>query len=155
MAQLMAVMAVVSAVSSIAGGVSKQAAAQKEAQALENQAILSERESQDDAQIKATYVRKFAANQKSAFLKNGVTLAGSPLMVLDDTYDSGQQEVNAVIRSGAARAQLLRDQAGIRKSEGRSALISGIGSGVSSIASYAGSAQGAGLFGGSAQSGAA
>lgn len=149
MAQLMAVMAVVSAVSSIAGGVQKQNAARKEARALEDQAILSEQEAKAEAEIHATRVRKFAANQKSAFLKNGVTLEGSPLFVLEDTYKYGQDEVNSIVRSGAARATLYRQKAEIARSEGRAALIGGIGSGVSSIASRGMAAQGVGLFGGS------
>lgn len=150
MAQVMAVMAVVSAISSIAGGMQKQAAAGKEAYALENQATLNDQETRIEAQIHATRVRKFAANQKGAFLKNGVTLEGSPLAVLDETYKFGQEEVDSIVRSGKARSQLYRDKASIARSEGRAALLGGIGSGVGSLASRGMNASGSGLFGGSA-----
>lgn len=153
MAQVMAVMTVLSAVSSIAGGMQKQQAANREAQALENQATLTEQEAQVEAQIHATRVRKFAANQKSAFLKNGVTLEGSPLAVLDETYKFGQEEVDSIVRSGAAKAQLYRDKAEISRNEGRASLLGGIGSGVGSLASRGMSASGNGLFGGSGSDG--
>lgn len=150
MAQVMAVMAIVSAVSSIAGGMSKQESAKKEAYALENQALLASEESRVEAQIHATRVRKFAQNQKGAYLKNGVTLDGSPLLVLDETYKFGQQEVDAIVRSGNARSQLYRDKASIARSEGRAALLGGIGSGVGSLASRGMAGSGSGLFGGGA-----
>lgn len=150
MAQIMAVMAVISAVSSVAGGMSKQAAAQKEAKSLENQAMLSQQEAEVEARIHATQVRKFSANQKTAFLKNGVTLDGSPLMVLEDTRQSGQEEVNAMQRSGAAKAQLLRERAEISRSEGRASLISGLGGAASTVTSFTTASKGAGLFGGKA-----
>lgn len=153
MAQLMAVMTVISAVSSIAGGISKNNAAKKEAAALGDQARLAEMESADEARIHARQVRKFSANQKSAFLKNGVTLDGSPLAVLEDTRDSGQEEVNSIMRSGAAKAQLIRDKSEITKSEGRSALIGGFSSAASSASSSYLGAKGAGLFGGTATAG--
>lgn len=147
MAQLMIAMAAVSAVSSIAGGMQKQASAKKEAQSLENQAVLTQQEAEIEAKIHATQVRKFAANQKSAFLKNGVTLDGSPLLVLDDTYSSGQEEVNAIVRSGSARAQLLREKADQTRSEGRSQLIGGISSAASSGAAYGFAGSSAGFWG--------
>lgn len=146
MAQMMAVMMAVQAVSSIAGGMAKQSAGEKEARALEGQGLLAEQESAVDAQIHATQVRKFAANQKSAFLKNGVTLDGSPLAVLEDTRKSGQEEVNAIMRSGAAKAQLYRDRAEITRSEGRAALIGGIGSGIGSFTQSSMAAYGSNIF---------
>jgi len=150
MAQFMAVMAAVSAISSISGGMQKQSSARREAQALEDQALLTEQEAQIEAKIHATRVRKFAANQKSAFLKNGVTLDGSPLAVLDETYKFGQEEVDSIIRSGSAKARLYRQRADITRNEGRSALLSGLSTGVGSFISRGMSAYGADLFGGSA-----
>lgn len=145
MAQLMVPLMVISAGTAIAGGLSKRAAANKEAQALEGQANLAQQEAESDARIHATQVRKFAANQKSAYLKNGVTLDGSPLLVLEDTRQVGQEEVNSMMRSGAAKAQLLRDRAQIQRNEGRASLIGGFGDAASTIFTYGAARKTAGL----------
>lgn len=145
MAQFMVPLAVASAVLSVAGGISKQSAANKEARALDDQASLMEQEAQEEARIHAVRVRKFMGNQKSAFLKNGVTLDGSPLWVLEDTRSAGQAEVDSIVKQGAAKATLSRQRAEIARSEGRAALIGGFSQGFSSLATMGVNAKAAGL----------
>lgn len=62
-----------------------------------------------------------------AFLKSGVTLEGSPLLVLEETRREGAEEVAAIRAGGESRAKTLRAQ-------GRSALIGGFLSGAGDIA---------------------
>lgn len=145
MAQLMVPLMVISAASSVAGGMSKRSAAVREADALDRQANLASQEAEVEARIHATQVRKFAANQKSAFLKNGVTLDGSPLLVLEDTRQAGQEETNAMRRSGASKAQLLRERADMTRSEGRAALLGGLGDAGTTLFTYGAARQTAGL----------
>lgn len=142
----MAALTVIQGVSAVAGGMQKQAAARQEATALNDQAVLARSEAYSDAEIHATQVRKFAANQKSAFLKNGVTLAGSPLFVLDDTYDTGQKEVDSIARRGTAIGNLYDQKASIMRNEGRASFIGGITSGAGSVGNAGIQAYGAGLF---------
>lgn len=142
----MAAMTIIQGISSISSGMQKDAAAKQEANSLNDQAVLARSEAYSDAEIHATQVRKFAANQKSAFLKNGVTLAGSPLFVLEDTYSTGQDEVNSIAKRGTAIGNLYDQKATIMRNEGRSSFIGGITSGAGSVGNAGIQAYGAGLF---------
>lgn len=138
--------AVVSAGASVAGGISANNAAKREAGLLNDQAGLAQNEAQAEAQRRANEVRKFQRTQKLAFLKNGVTLEGSPLLVLDDTIREGQQEVDAIVNRGTATARYYRESAAITKNKGRAALIGGIGSAASSMIGAYGVGKTAGMF---------
>lgn len=137
----------ISAGSSIAGGYAASKAAKKEANMLNDQAATAEEQAQLEARRRAEDVRKFEKRQKLAFLKNGVTLEGSPLLVLEETLRLGQEEVDSIIRAGASQGRLLREKAGITKRQGRAAMIGGIGNAATSvIGTYAIGSQ-AGLWG--------
>lgn len=129
-----------SAGASIVGGISAQSAANREAKSLDDLASTSQNEAQAEARRRATEVRQFQRRQKLAFLKNGVTLEGSPLLVLDETLASGQEEVDAIMRRGTAQAKYYRESAAMTKNKGRAALIGGIGQAASTaIGAYGGS----------------
>lgn len=138
---------VVSAGASIAGGVAADKASKKEANALNDQAGIAENESQAEARRRATEVRQFQRKQKLAFLKNGVTLEGSPLLILDETIASGQEEVDSIVRRGSAQAKFLRENAAQARNKGRAALIGGIGGAASSVIGGYGIGKSAGMFG--------
>ncbi len=138
---------VVGAGSSIAGGISADKASKKEANALNDQGALAQSEAEAEARRRATEVRQFQRRQKLAFLKNGVTLEGSPLLVLDETIATGQEEVDAIMRRGTAQAKYYRESAAITRSKGRAALIGGIGGAASTVIGGYGIGQSAGLFG--------
>ena len=148
MAQFAAVAMVISAATSVASGMMKNQEAKREARSLENQARLTEQEAEAEARIHEIRVRKFAANQKAAFLKNGVTLDGSPLMVLEETARIGGEEAGAIRRSGAARAQLFRENATQAKNAGRAALIGGLGDAAGTFGTYTMGAKSAGITSG-------
>lgn len=138
--------AVVSAGASIAGGISADKASKKEANLLNDQASLAESESLAEANRRATEVRQFQRRQKLSFLKNGVTLEGSPLLVLDETLRSGQEEVDAIVRRGGAQAKYYRESAAQARNKGRAALIGGIGSAASTAVGAYGIGKSAGMF---------
>lgn len=127
-------MTLVSAGASIAGGISANRAANREASALEEQGRIAREEANREAQLHAADVRRFQRTQAVAFTKNGVTLAGSPLLVLDDTVARGQEEVDSIVRSGDAQGRLYNQNASQARSKGRSALLGGIVSAGTSVA---------------------
>lgn len=137
---------VISVGSKVASGFAAKKAANNEASLLEDQARIATDEAAQKAQIRATEVRKFAKTQKLAFLKNGVTLEGSPLLVLQDTFDQGQIEVNAITKQGFAQSKLLNAKAQIMRNQGRAALIGGFGDAASSLFSAASVGKTAGFF---------
>lgn len=109
----------------LAGYNAKQSA-RREASALEAQGLMLRDEYYAEAQQRANEVRKFKAKQKLAFLANGVTITGTPQLVLDETKTQGQQEVNALARRGDAFASLAYRKAGVMRNEGRAAFIGSI-----------------------------
>lgn len=137
---------VVSATASVASGIAQQSAANREAKALNAMASTAQDEATAEAQRRATDVRQFQRKQKLAFLKNGVTLEGSPLLILDETLQLGQEEVDAIMKRGTAEAKYYRESAAIKKNQGRAALIGGIGGAASSVISGYGIGKAAGMF---------
>lgn len=113
----------VSAVGKVAGGFAANAASKREANLLRDQGQIAQEEAYVESQRRADEVRKFAKTQKLAYLKNGVSLAGSPLLVIDETFQQGQEEVNAIVKSGVSQNRMLRKKAEIVRNEGRAALL--------------------------------
>lgn len=136
---LLATAAVVGAASSVASGYSAKQSARKEAGALKSQGALAAQEAQIEASRRADEVQRLSKKQKLAFIKNGVTLEGSPLLVVEETTRQGQAEVDAISRRGYAIQSLYNERAGITEREGRAQFIGGIGSGLSSLTMFGGS----------------
>lgn len=128
------VFAGISAGASIYGGYSANQSAKKEASAMEAQGQLLQEEADAEARAHAKDVRRFAANQSLAFLANGVSLAGSPLLVTQDTVEQGQAEVDSIVKAGNAKAKLYNTQAQIRRNEGRASFIAGLGQAAGTLA---------------------
>jgi len=101
------------------------------------QARFAQEEAEDRARVEARGNIQLEKRQKLAFLKSGVQLAGSPLLVLAEDRFRGKENVQAILSSGQRRAKAFQQQ-------GKQALIS-------SLVSAAGSAAGgfsSGTFGG-------
>lgn len=130
--------AAIAAGGQILGGMSERDAQKKRAGMLEDQSRLAQSEAAAQAKRRATEVRRFAANQKVAFLKNGVTLEGSPLIALEDTYTMGQEEVDSIVNRGNAQSNLYWQEAKLAKKQGRAAMIGGL-TGAASTALFASS----------------
>lgn len=143
---------VVSAAGSIIQGFQEKKAADAEASLLEEQGVLQAQEAQDEAIRVANDRRKFRKSQKLAYLKNGVSLAGSPLLVLETTRAESQAEVNSIARRGTAQASLAFANAAQTRTAGRVALLGGFFSAAGKAATGAFAAA---SLGGGASAGAA
>lgn len=130
----------------VAGGMAANSAAKTEAGLMDQQAALGREESITSAENLARDRRQFLNAQKLAFLKNGVSLEGSPLLVLEDTRAYAQREVDATIKRGQAQYNLTRAQAQLTRNKGRAALIGGITDGIGTAASMGMSMNNAGMF---------
>lgn len=149
----------VSTLAQIGQGMATSKAANKEAKAMRQEADYALQEARAQAQLafdeaayaaeaKAREVRKFRAEQSGVFRKSGVTLEGSPLLVLEETRRLGAMEVDFMMKRGKAQADFLvkraTNQASVAyqkaanlQNQGRSALLGGIIGGVSDLAGTA------------------
>lgn len=109
-----------SAASAVSGYMNQQKAAkaQKRANAAAMAAAAEEAKlTRQDAAFAADQERKEAARvrgaQIAAYLKSGVTLDGSPLLVTSETKDKGEQNAQNTIDNAESRARsiMLRGQA--------------------------------------------
>lgn len=114
----------VSAVSSIIGGIQQSKEADKQAE-------LARLDAEARAREEARIALEFEERQKLAFLKSGVQLEGSPLLVLAETRRKGLENVQNVLDTGAARASAI-------SSAGRQSLFSGLTGGLTSAVSLVG-----------------
>jgi hypothetical protein len=118
------------AVSSIAGGIGGISAANQEAQLQKQQGNIALQESQVNANNEAFNETQAVEKQRLAFLANGVSLEGSPSMVLAQSKAYGQTQVNAILNQGAAQYNLAQQEAAITQNKGRSALIADVAQGL-------------------------
>lgn len=140
----------IAAAGQIFAGINQKKAADAEADLQREQGVIASQEAQAESQRVANSRRKFRKKQKLAFLKNGVTLAGSPLLILEETIRESQAEVNAIARRGSAQAQLAFKRAAITENTGRAALLSGVFGAVNTVGKGVKKSQkqAAGAFGG-------
>lgn len=89
----------------------QQQAYAEEAGLYREQANIVSDEANMAALQKTREVKRFAAEQAETYLAGGVLLDGTPLAVIEETRQLGQQEIDALRRSGAAHARLLRMKA--------------------------------------------
>lgn len=133
-------------VATIAGSVGSFIQGQKAAGAAESAAAQQAANAQQEAE--ATARREARENialekrQKLAFLKSGVSLEGSPLLLLQETREQGEENVEAILRSGQTQQQAIIGSgvttAGQARASGRQALLGGL-SGISSFGGSSGS----------------
>ncbi len=135
-----------SAVSSIAGGISAQSAANQQAKLQEQQGGIDLAEAKVNATNEAYNQNETLGKQRLAFLANGVSLEGSPTLVQDAAKKYGQQQVDSILNQGAAKYNLAQENAAITKNQGRAALIAGFGQAVGSTAQGVGSMYKAGVL---------
>jgi len=151
---ILAVTAVAATGASVAGGIAsgqaQKKAASQSADMQEQQAALALEEAQTNAGIVANDRRDLLRRQALAYTKSGVALEGSPLLVLENTRSKSQQEVDAIVKSGAAQYKLGMANAATTRSAGRAALTSSYIAGAGQVASTATSLYSAGMFNASA-----
>lgn len=125
---------VLGGISSIAGGASANAEAKRQAQLATFQAQEQGKEAARLAQRDATLIAEEADStrrrQKVAYMKSGVTLEGSPLLVMEGTRARGQQNVEEALQAGGAGVGAAMTEGRIRaqnvRAQGRQAFISGL-----------------------------
>lgn len=122
---------------SIAGGFMGQSSYNKEAEMLRQQGDLALAEARRTAEQKAREVTEFQAAQGHRYVTSGVTMEGSPALVLERTRKLGQEEVDALIRQGEAQKRLAYMQADITRSKGRASMFAGVVKGLTPIAESA------------------
>lgn len=113
---------VVAAGSKVVGGIEANKAAREKAKLINKETL----EAFDQ---KENEVTDFLGTQQAAFAKSGVNLAqsASATDILQETRAEGERQKLAIIRQGKAEASQA-------KSQGRQALISGIGGAAQSVA---------------------
>ncbi len=121
-----------SAGSQVAQGAQQRKEAKRQAALAEENAAVAaeaERESANTA----------LKQQKMSFLKSGVTLAGSPLLLMQETFERGERNARNQVRTGAAQSQTL-------KAQGSAAFMQGISGGFKSVGSAVLQGYDAGMF---------
>ena len=132
-------LALVAAAGSIYSGFAGKSAYDAESNLQRQQADIAASEAQVNAKNEAFNQTQAVQNQRLAFLANGVTLEGSPALVLEESKKYGQSQVDAILRQGAAKKALGYAEADISKNKGRAALIGGFTDAAGSLAKGIGS----------------
>lgn len=101
----------------ILAGEDKKEAAEKEAALLEEEGRRAARRHKENTE-------DFRRSQRMEFLKSGVTIKGSPLLVLEETREKGLEDAEDMIRKSKSDAEVVR-------AGGRAMLTEGYTSGVS------------------------
>lgn len=126
------IMAVAALGSGIVQGISSVKNAKAEAEAVKRQA-------EEQIAERARQAKKLMQQQKTSFLKSGVYFdSGSPLAVIDETYDFMEKDVNAMANdSNTKMSNLMR--------QGRTAFFGSVLQGVAEagLAYFTGGASGA------------
>lgn len=133
----------ISAVSAVVGGMQQQAAAKNQANAAIASSMMQGQEQARIAAAQADQESKEADAarrlQKIQYLKSGVDLEGSPLLMMESTRLQGEKNIDEIITSGAygvaATAAEGRVNAANYKQSGRSAFVSGLGSAAGTVGS--------------------
>jgi hypothetical protein len=117
----------------ISAGMSANRAAKTQASLQEEQARIAKDEADRQAEQKVSERGKFLAEQRMAYLANGVSLAGTPGIVQADTFKEFQQEIEAIRKSGVAQFGLGMREAANTRSSGRAQLLAGFMQGIGTM----------------------
>lgn len=99
-------------------------------QAADAQAAQAEADAARAAQEELATAEATRKQQRLAFLKSGVDLSGSPLLVMEETRNKGNENAKNTIDSASARAKSLREQGAV----GRASLIGTLSETASNVA---------------------
>ena len=125
-------------VSNIAGGYMTQHSDNAEAGLIQQQGATQYQEARIDATNEAVNQNTTVGRQTLAFLANGISLEGSPAVVLAQSKAYGQSQVDAILRKGQAQADLANAQAKQLKQAGKAAMLGGwMGGATDASKSYA------------------
>lgn len=94
-----------------------------EATLLEKQGRLAVEEAQRQATLTTTNAKTFREGQAQAYNASGVLLEGSPMMVLQKTWNDAKMQSDALVHAGESQYDLSLDKARIMRNEGRATLL--------------------------------
>ncbi len=120
-------------------GYSAYQSGQEQKDQYREQAAIARQEAETQATQKDTERRKTLAQQRMAYLANGVSISGTPLTVGEETSKEYQTEIDALRTSGANQYGSLMKQGASAANSGRTKLIT-------SLFSSAGTAKKAKMF---------
>lgn len=124
--------------SSTASAVSSYQQGRAQEKMYEEQAKIAEQEAISEAARKKKEFERFNAQQKLLYFSRGVSMGGSPNMVIDQNIVDQNQEIRAILSAGANQSRYFSMKGSIAKAEGRAKLIGGIFSGVTqAVGTYA------------------
>ena len=139
------ILSVVSGVSGLMQGMQQQAAYKQQGENAIASATMAAKEqarvSFKEAQIEGDNAKQAERRQKLAYLSSGVSLEGSPLLIMEETRRKGAENVDEILKSGNAAAGAIMQEGYNTKTalnlKGRDAFSSGIGSALGSVAGVA------------------
>lgn len=129
------ILAVASAGAGIMQGMQQKAAYKQQGENAVASATMAATEqtrtSFKEAQVAEQDAKQAERRQKVAYLASGVTLEGSPLLIMEETRRKGAENVDEILRAGQAASGALMvegyNQKSALKAKGRDAFMSGIG----------------------------
>lgn len=123
---LTAMAAVMAVGGSIYSGIQADKQGKEQQKLYEEQARIQQEETATTMKQTSDARRRLMAEQRMAYLANGVELTGTPLVVGDETFKEYQTEIDAIQKSGAAKSSLLQKQGKMAAASGRTQLISSL-----------------------------
>lgn len=131
---LLSGLSAVSAVSSIVGGFQSKKEGDNQAAIALSQAAAqgaeAERTAAREAKLTQEDALKTERKQKLAYMASGVTLEGSPLLVMEETRQKGLENVDEILKAGKASSEAALAEGRVRansaKSAGRQSFVSGL-----------------------------
>jgi hypothetical protein len=118
--------------SNLYSGITQNQAASEQAKLFFEQGATQAIEAEREALRREKLASRFKARQAMLFVKSGVRLEGSPLLLLEETQIEAEKEVEAIRQQGRARQRISFAQGEMAGSEGRARLVGSLFEGVSS-----------------------
>jgi hypothetical protein len=111
----------------VKAGVLKQEAAAREAAALRAQGDIAYQQAQEEQALFRRENALAAGQQAEAYLSSGVSLAGTPLAILNETRRLGQFKLDAIEQQGRALQDLAQSRAAIVEHGGLAEYLAALG----------------------------
>ena len=125
MAVLPIIAMVVSAAGAIYNGIQSSNAADYNAKVSEQNAEAAQQKARLEENIQRQKIRTLMSKQQALYGASGVDMAGSPLLVMEDTAAKGELDALAIRYSGEIAARQARSQAEQFRQQGDSAMLGG------------------------------
>lgn len=134
--------AAVAAAGTVYSGVQQKKAADTNAAISEQNAIAAQQKAAYDEQMHREGVKKLLSAQRALYGKSGVEMAGSPLLVMEDTAAQGELDALAIRYGGDVNAARNRSAANLSRMQGSTAMTASYFQAGSTLLSGAASAKG-------------